>query len=279
MSKQRIFQANFSKLPVNICVITFSSDHSTERDHYPMITRCLDSILENTDPENYRLHIGCNNLSPRAMEFIDKMVTEHGAVKYIGDAMQDRDGNMVYPKYPLMRRIYQATGGRQSTREAADWVVWFDDDSYVTSNDWLEKLQDKINATPRVHQLGRLRAILLSKNDRQWLRKFPWFNREIGIPRATFENGKTGRAYNFIEGGFYALSRHAINTCSLPDERLFHNRGDWSTGLALLHKGLGVGDFTYGVEIDAEPRRGMHCDRQVKADDPAMAEKKWIIDL
>jgi len=40
-----------------------------------------------------------------------------------------------------------------------------------------------------------------------------------------------------------------------------------------------VDNFTYGVEIDAEPRRGMHQDCHVDGDDPAMAEKKWITDL
>ena len=276
MNKQRYYKVDFSKLPVNICVLTFSSEHSGERDHYPMITRCLNSILDNTDPARYRLHIGCNNLSPRAMEFIDKLVAENGAIKYIGDARQDSKGRTVYPKYPLMHRMYQATGGRASTREAADWVAWFDDDSHVTKSDWLEQLEDRINSTPRVQQFGRLSGVLLGPDDIRRAKGFSWFNPEVGIPIAIRPDGGEQPGFNFIRGGFYALSRLAIENCSIPDPSLFHNGGDWATSLALLHKGMGVDKFTYGVEIDAEPRRGMHEDAWATPDDPALAEKSWI---
>ena len=257
------YKVDFSKLPVNICVVTFSSEHNRERDHYPMISRCLNSILENTNPDKYRLHVGCNNLSPRAMEYIDMLVADHGAVKYIGKAMPDRDGNTVYPKYPLMRQIYGATDGRNSSASAADWVIWFDDDSFVTKKDWLDKLEKAINSTPWAHQFGRLRAIRLGEKAMRWAGEASWFNPEVGFLEISPGNGSKRLGCNFISGGFYALSRHAINTCAIPDERLFHNRGDWLTGLALLHKGLGVCDFTYGVNINVEARRGIDRDCKI----------------
>jgi GT2 family glycosyltransferase len=275
----RLFKVDFRKLPINICVLAFSSDHSREHDHYSIISRCLYSIIEHTQPEKYRLHIGCNNLSPRAMALVDEMVTEHKAVRYIGKAGQDKNGKRVYPKYPLMRHMFRSTAGREETAEASDWIAWFDDDSYATESDWLERLEETINNSPRVHQLGQLSGLLPSTSDIEWATAFPWFNPAVGIPQAELPNGRIRPGFNFIRGGFYAISRRAITACSVPDERLFHNRGDWSTSLALLHKGFKLADFTYGIDIDAEPRRGIHENRWTAPDDPALAEKGWIIDI
>lgn len=275
----RLFKVDFRKLPINICVLAFSSDHSREHDHYSIISRCLNSIIEHTRPEKYRLHIGCNNLSPRVMALVDKLVTEHNAVKYIGKPERDENGNQVYPKYPLMRHMFQATAGREESPEASDWVAWFDDDSYATASDWLEKLEETINNSPRVHQLGHQSGILLNREDFERAREFPWFNPAVGIPLVKLPDGRQQRGFNFIRGGFYAISRRAITACSVPDKRIFHNGGDWTTSLALLHKGFKLADFTYGLDIDAEPRRGLHKDLWAAPDDPVLAEKGWIVDL
>ena len=279
MPATRLFKVDFRKLPINICVLAFSSDHSPEHDHYSIISRCLNSIIEHTHPGKYRLHIGCNNLSPRVMALVDNMVTEHNAVKYIGKPGQDENGKQVYPKYPLMRRMFRSTAGREESPEASDWIAWFDDDSHATASDWLEKLEEKINNSPRVHQLGHMSGILLSKEDVEWAKEFPWFNPAVDIPLAELPKGRKRRGFNFIRGGFYAISRRAITLCSVPDKRIFHNRGDWTTSLALLHKGFKLADFTYGLNIDAEPRRGIHKNRWAATGDPALAEKGWILDI
>ena len=177
----RLYKVDFRKLPINICVLAFSSDHSREHDHYSIISRCLNSIMEHTHPDKYRLHIGCNNPSPRVMTLVDKLVTKHNAVKYIGKPEQDENGKQVYPKYPLMRHIFRSTDGREESPEASDWIAWFDDDSYATESDWLEKLEEKINNSPRVHQLGLLSGILLVREDIEWIKEFPWFNPAVGI--------------------------------------------------------------------------------------------------
>jgi GT2 family glycosyltransferase len=275
----RRFKVDFRKLPINICVLAFSSDHSREHDHYSVISHCLNSIIEHTHPEKYRLHIGCNNLSPRAMALVDDMVTKHKAVKYIGKPGKDENGKLVYPKYPLMRHMFKSTAGRKETPEASDWIAWFDDDSYAIESDWLEKLEETINTSPRVHQLGQQSCILLSREDIEWVKEFPWFNPDVGITQAKLANGRKQPGFYFIRGGFYAISRRAITACSVPDERIFHNRGDWSTSLALLHKGFKLANFTYGLDIDAEPRRGIHENLWVAPDDPGLSKKDWILDI
>ena len=142
--EKSLHHLNFEEFPVDICVVTFSSDE--ENDHFDPIHRCLQSIVENTAPDMYRLHIGCNNLSQRAMAYVDSLVTGHGTTKYIGMAYPDKNGTMVFPKYPLMRKIYEATRG--------EWVIWFDDDIYVTEKDWLNELEYTINQHPEADQFG-----------------------------------------------------------------------------------------------------------------------------
>jgi GT2 family glycosyltransferase len=175
--------------------------------------------------------------------------------------------------------MFQSTAGREESPEASDWIAWFDDDSYATASDWLEKLEETINNSPRVHQLGYMSGILLNREDVEWAKEFTWFNPAIGIPLASFPGGVKQPGFNFIRGGFYAISRRAITACSVPDERIFHNRGDWSTSLALQHKGFKIANFTYGLDIDAEPRRGIHKNLWIAPDDPVLAEKGWIHDL
>ena len=91
-------RADFKKMPVDICVCTFSSDHTESNDHFDLITRCLLSVVNNTDPRLYTLHIGCNNLSLRAMAFVDWLVSCYGARKYIGNPLKDASNHTIYPK-------------------------------------------------------------------------------------------------------------------------------------------------------------------------------------
>jgi hypothetical protein len=245
-------KADFKKMPVDICVCTFSSDHTESNDHFNLITRCLLSVVNNTDPSLYTLHIGCNNLSLRAMAFVDWLVSCYGARKYIGNPLKDVSGRTIYPKYPLMAEMYDATH--------SEWVVWFDDDCHVSASDWLEKLEDKINKTPLADQFGDEALIVLSpSHQQQWIEPSVWYT----PGKIEYQNFPEGvRIVSpFIIGGFYAISRNAINVCSIPDPRIVHNNGDWTTGMALHHQGFKIANHVYGVIRGDEPRRGIHADK------------------
>ena len=245
-------KADFKKIPVDICVCTFSSDHTESNDHFNLITRCLLSVVNNTDPSLYTLHIGCNNLSLRAMAFVDWLVSCYGAKKYIGNPSKDVSGRTIYPKYPLMADMYDATH--------SEWVVWFDDDCYVTASDWLEKLEDKINETPDADQFGDEALIVLSlSHQQQWIEPSTWYT-PGKIECQNFPEG-VRIVSPFIIGGFYAISRNAINVCRIPDPRLVHNNGDWTTGMALDHQGFKIANHMYGVTRGDVPRRGIHADK------------------
>jgi spore maturation protein CgeB len=192
------------------------------------------------------------------MAYVDSLVTGHGAAKYIGMASPDKNGTMVFPKYPLMRKIYKATLG--------EWVIWFDDDIYVTEKDWLDTLAYTINQHPEADQFGAPSNISLPLSVKEkWIDDAVWSRPE----KIQYENMPDGQKIvsPFILGGFYALSRKAIRTCHIPDPRLFHNFGDWTTGMSLCHNGFKMTGFTYGIVFGDAPRRGIHRDMAVPSDD------------
>ena len=251
-------RADFKKMPVDICVCTFSSDHTEANDHFDLITRCLLSVVNNTDPSLYTLHIGCNNLSHRATAFVDWLVSCYGARKYIGNPSKDVNGCTIYPKYPLMAEMYDSS--------SSDWVVWFDDDRFVTASDWLEELEDKINKTPMVDQFGDASLIVVSlSHQQQWIEPSFWYT-PGKIEYQNFPEGKR-IVSPFVIGGFYAISRNAIKVCHIPDPRLVHNNGDWTTGMALHHQGFKIAGHMYGISISNVPRRGIHADKLCSADE------------
>ena len=265
-------RADFNKKPVDICVCTFSSDHTEANDHFNLITRCLLSIVNNTDPSLYALHVGCNNLSLRAMAFVDWLVSCYGAKKYIGKPSKDVNGYAIYPKYPLMAEMYDASD--------SEWVVWFDDDSYVTAADWLEKLEDKINETPIADQFGEQSLIVLSlSHKQQWIEPSDWYT----AGKINYQNFPEGKRIvsPCIVGGFYTISRKAIDVCRIPDSRLVHNNGDWTTGMALHHQGFKIADHKYGIVINNNARRGIHADQRCltnEAEQQRLQAEKIAID-
>lgn len=246
-------RADFLLAPVDICVITFSSDDTPENDHYELIFRCLESIVAHTDPRKYRLHIGCNNLSPRAMRLVKEFCDERGATTRIGRPRPDADGRPVFPKYPLMRSLYRST--------RAPWVVWFDDDTYAIESDWLEALEETINRHPNAGQFGKKAATPMANPPLGWIETAGWYNPAVAQEHIELADGTVRVVLDYVVGGFYAISRKAIGRCSIPDERLFHNGGDWTTGLALKHQGFGIVQHAYGIAINRAPRRGIHQDR------------------
>jgi len=254
-------RAEFLRNPPDICVLTFSSDE--RNDHFDLISRCLDSVLEKTDPAKYRLHIGCNNLSKRAMAYIDGLVKGYGAVKYIGKASLDINEEVIFPKYPMMRRMYAESEG--------DWIIWFDDDVYVTEKDWLERLEMAINRSPEVDQFGIPLGIVLPCSVEAWIRNARWYR----PGRIRYTETSEGRSITdtFIWGGFYALSKKAIEACHIPDERLVHNYGDFTTGMALHHNGFKIGEFKYGFISGDDTRRGIHNETKISPDDQMVGKK------
>jgi hypothetical protein len=261
-------RADFLLAPADICVIAFSSDSTPENDHYELIARCLESIAAYTDPRKYRLLIGCNNLSPRALRLVNGFRDARGATARNGRSYPDAGGRLVFPKYPLMRSLYGLT--------RAPWVVWFDDDTYATAPDWLEGLEEAINRHPNAEQFGKKADTPMANPRPRWIETARWYNPAIIHEDVELGDGTARVVCDYIVGGFYAISRKAIRRCSIPDVRLFHNGGDWTTGLALRHQGFGIAHHTYGVAINRAPRRGMHLDHWSPPGEAARRQERRI---
>ena len=139
-------------------------------------------------------------------------------------------------------------------------MVWFDDDSYVTEDGWLPELEQAIAKFPDVAQFGRLADVPWMQPAVGWVENASWSKPEVQHERVLVPDGSHRIVCPYIVGGFYALRRDAIEKCQIPDPRLFHNGGDWTTGLALNHQGFKIRHHTYGVAINQSERRGIHDD-------------------
>lgn len=245
-------RASFRDDPVDVCVIAFSSGQNREDDHAELIERCLSTVLERTSPHKFRLHVGCNDLSARALATVRRLGRAVGARFYLGRPHRDVNGRLVFPKYPLQREMFAAG--------ASGWVVSLDDDSYVTESDWLERLEAAIETAPSAHQFGKLATAGMANPRPGWIEDAVWRNPAAREDRIALADGSLRIRLDYVVGGFFAISRAAIRRCSIPDPRLFHNGGDWTTGLALRHQGFAIAHHVYGVAVNAAPRRGMHDD-------------------
>ncbi len=257
--------------PMDVATIAFSSAHDAANDHFDLIDRLLSSLFERTDPTRFRLHVGCNDVSPRVRDRIDSFALRCSVRIVEGDAHRDGSGATAYPKYPLMRRLL--AGVRSS------WFVWFDDDSYVTRSDWLDALVERIReaeqgraigvdqpgaaaaATGGVAQFGKLADAPMMNPPPGWIERASWRDPGMSHETVTLDDGTSRIVCPFVVGGFFAMRSDAMRRADVPDPRLFHNGGDWTTGLALAHKGYSVADHRYGVAINDAPRRGIHADR------------------
>lgn len=245
--------------PIDIATVAFSSAHDDAHDHFDLIDRCVSSIVGCTDRRRFRLHVGCNHVSPRVRRRLEALRSQCDVRFVEGKMHRDACGAAAYPKYPLMRRLLAGVESR--------WFVWFDDDSYATEKDWLDALTERIELAEEhdgrcgIAQLGKLADAPMMNPAPGWIEKAAWRNTAFEHEYLPCDAGTKRVVCPFVVGGFFALKTAAMRGASIPDPRLFHNGGDWTTGLALAHQGYSVADHRYGVVINAAPRRGIHADR------------------
>ena len=216
-----------------ICVICYG-------DHPDLAANFLSSLYENTDPAAFELRAGLNEVVPATARMFAEAAQRFGNVRIY------EEPENIY-KNPLMRKMFA------SPELEDDWVIWFDDDSYPTRRDWLQRLCHRIERAPEVAQWGLLHFTDFPEDDRviETIRGAEWF-RDVPL-----EDAGGGERYRvkFSSGGFWAMRRSAIQTLDWPDRRLLQAAEDILLGAAMHQAGLGLGPFDYGLAINSEPRR------------------------
>lgn len=211
-----------------VCVLAYG-------DSRHLLARCLESLLVSS-PRGFvsEFRIGLNYVSRESHEF-----AQQWAESVAKTGLTTRFYRPVWPtgspayKYPLMRRMF-----RQPVLNSS-YVMWFDDDSYVTHADWWPLVTVAVKDADCVGQLQR-RAM----NNAQWLwmSQQRWFNRSLSKPA------------NFIfpQGAWWVLSSRCVSSLDWPIPELRHCGGDAMLGEACRHRGIEVKPWCQGVRINAD---------------------------
>lgn len=218
--------------PVTICALFFG-------DHADLCRRLLDSIHANTDPAAYELRCGLNAVAEETRELVMAAKRWHGKVRI-------RESRRNIRKCPMMRRLFHRP------RITTEWVLWFDDDSFVSRPDWLLSLALAIEARPDADVHGSIRYMTPSPRIQRFIQSASWFR---GKPFAT-NPGNGEPKLEFVVGGFWAVRTRLIDQIDWPDPRLIHFEDDYIFGEALRQQGAVTGSFDSGVVISDAPRRG-----------------------
>lgn len=221
-------------------------------DHEALARRCVDSILHSVPIDRVDLRVACNAVSPGTLRYL-----ENQPLSQLYVFAENRF------KYPVMREVFRDERAPIKT----NYLVWFDDDSYVADPKWLEKLgQAVVDNHPHGSRLfgwkhfHDLRLYLRGKHEpRDWFKAAPWHRGRMLRVRNTQRRAPNGTCIDFVVGSFWALATALVAEADIPDGRLVHNGGDCCIGEQVNQAGYLIHNFNQGKKIvlcSMAPRRG-----------------------
>jgi hypothetical protein len=223
----------------HICVLT----HGLYPD---LARRCLVSIERHALWASIRdVRIGFNESCPETVKLAEQFAG-YSPVPCIGYCPDRNVG-----KYPLMRRMFY-----QGHPLTADYVMWFDDDSYLDpasvgiwsvpdSVRWWGELTKLLCTHDVVGSLYRLHPKRYDATvAKTWpgIRRQPWF---AGRPMLTWQE------FKFPTGGWWVASTELLKKHNWPVWELHHNGGDVLLGEMCRQQGYRLEHFNQGVRINA----------------------------
>lgn len=222
--------------PVTVCVLFYG-------DHPHLAKRFFSRLVRHTPLQRLTLRIGCNAISPATRDIIERYRAEVFSESVLIDSARN-----LY-KDVMMRRLF-----RDKPIETK-WTIWFDDDSYVFRDDWLQSLSMGIESHPRAVMCGKVFHVHPGEEDLEFVRTAPWF---CGLPfqRSMQRKGQTDPVFTFIAGGFWAIRTSVIAELDWPDPRLVQRADDYLLGEALRQNGLAIFQSYSGVAVNQAERRG-----------------------
>ncbi len=217
--------------PVTICVLCYGN--------YPQIAqRILASLSLHTRREQFLLRIGLNAVSPATDRVLERMfLLSHWELLVRSETNLYKD--------PMMRRLFY------DKPLQTEWTLWFDDDSYVFRDDWLDILRCESQLSPEVDMWGKKCFIRGDDKHREFIRASAWYR---GLEPEN-DDRPGGCRISFAVGGFWAIRTIWLHRLDWPDRRLIQSGDDYIFGEALRQHGARVGTAFSGIAINQAPRR------------------------
>lgn len=147
-------------------------------------------------------------------------------------------------KYPLMRRMFW-----EADEPLAEFVMWFDDDSYVSGDDsWWTSLPYR-----DVDMVGQKWFLPLQGNQWAWIKAQPWYDESVGLPGRV----RGHSTFQFIQGAWWIARTSLLRRLNWPWPELRHCGGDSLLGEACRHARANRREWAEGVRINADAK-GRH---------------------
>lgn len=231
--------------PITLCILLYG-------DHPDLANRCLSSISERlgcgTEVIN-EIKLGLNDISLGTQQVVygfSESVKNHNI-----PLTEYRCATNSY-KYPLMRRMFFDV-----VRPLSNWVMWFDDDSYLDFDSeleccWWEHLCAQAEKA-QVDMLGKIYWQAMLPAQWNWIKRQKWFNPRVGQPEP-FRRFRNKPSYRFATGGWWLARSKIFLDNDWPSKELRLHGGDSMLGEVCRHKGYGLVNFETGVRINADDK-------------------------
>jgi GT2 family glycosyltransferase len=226
---------------ITICVLCYGP--------YPQLAKtCLSSILATIPPERLDLRIGLNEVHPDTFAYVKTLPV----TKVYANSLNRY-------KYPVMRDMFWDEQRPITT----NYVVWFDDDTWVVNPNWINDLcQTIIDNHPKNYRMfGSLLyhdLTMYAKNGNDpstWFKTADWYRERSFRMRGSQKEQANGSVIDFATGWCWAVATEAIRKANIPDVRLGHNGGDIACGEAMHQAGFGIKQWNMGKALVACPSK------------------------
>ncbi len=204
---------------------------------YPQLHDRLLSGFMRTLPRTVPVELWCNQVCDTTRRLIER--SPQFTVTF-------SDENV--PKYVAMRTMFE----KLKQPRAENWVVWFDDDTAVTEDNWLTTTTDWIDLNPNAQYIGQQWSVSHLPGQEEFIRSSKWYQ---GKPSEIIK-GKPG--VYFAQGSYWWLRMDMLRQLDWPDQRLRHNGGDTLLGEAVRQSGCQLYNFSRGIKPNNAARRGMN---------------------
>lgn len=214
--------------------------------HTGLAMRCLNSIVDTLDTAVAgELRIGMNAVSEQTRRFvIDQVMPDCPVRCLVYEATRGMEYGVNALKYPMMRRMLYDPQ-YPVTACGADRVMWFDDDSYVSSS---------LGFWPNAHAEFSKHSASRPVMGRLYVPTYNWNEHELAAFAAQ-PWGSTATPKHrpkFATGGWWVADLEFLAKWDYPFRELQHNGGDTVLGELLYRQGLSPHEYHKGVTINAD---------------------------
>ena len=161
--------------------------------------------------------IGLNAVSEKSRYLLQDWASRQKVPVYVFEP----EGQENVGKYPLMRAMFRSC-------EPAEYLMWFDDDSYLDEYAGTEWWRSVGVQAASATQVGAVHRIIQRSRQFEVIQQQPWYSGKSLGPR---------HRYTFATGGWWTLNRDFALAHDYPFTAIHHNGGDSVLGELIRQQG------------------------------------------